>query len=137
MQNSCCCFSRPPILASEIHPKNMFFMTPSWTLFFNDYMLILYENCRFLYPFKIKWALKWNPKSTKRYQKGPQKHRTSPFGGSWNRPFPESIRIEVLKIVYRFMIDLGSQFCKFVKCVDGFAVVLGTLFKHNLANSFS
>ena len=56
----------------------------------------------------------------------------------WRGPgtelFPESIRIEVLVIHYRFMIDLGSLFCNFVKLVDGFAIVLGTLFKQNLVN---
>ena len=40
--------------------------------------------------------------------------------------FPESIRIEVLIIVRRVVIDLGSLFCNFVKCVDGLAAVLCT-----------
>ena len=45
---------------------------------------------------------------------------------------PESIRIGVLMICCRFIIDLGSLFCNRFKFVDGFAVVLGTLFKQNL-----
>ena len=34
------------------------------------------------------------------------------------------------------MIDLESLFCHSVKLIDGFAVVLGTLLKQNLANVF-
>ena len=32
---------------------------------FCDFRLILQENCRFGKPFKIRWALGWDPKSTK------------------------------------------------------------------------
>ena len=48
--------------------------------------------------------------------------------------FPESIRIEVLMICCRCMIDLGSLLCNFVKYIDGVAVVLVTLIKQSLAN---
>ena len=34
------------------------------------------------------------------------------------------------------MIDLSLLFLNFVKLIDGFAVVLDTLFKQNLANYF-
>ena len=50
--------------------------------------------------------------------------------------FPKSIRIEVLIIVRRFMIDVGSFVCNFVTIIDRFAVVLGTSLKRNLANEF-
>ena len=44
--------------------------------------------------------------------------------------FPESIRIEVLIIVGRCMIDSLA----IVKFVDAFPVALGNLFKHKFAN---
>ena len=37
----------------------------------------------------------------------------------------------------RCMIDFGPLFCIFAKRIDGFAVVLGTVFKQKLANVFS
>ena len=40
------------------------------------------------------------------------------WGGSWKLPFPESIWIEGLMICCKFMIDLGSLFCNFVKSID-------------------
>ena len=59
------CFSRPPIRASKIHPKMMFFQDAFLDTVFDDFMLISYETCRFGDSFKIHWAPKWDPKSTK------------------------------------------------------------------------
>ena len=69
MRNACFCSSRPPILALKIHPKIMFFQDAFLDTIFVDFMLVLYENARFGDPFKIQWAPKSNPKSTKRHQK--------------------------------------------------------------------
>ena len=65
MRNACFCSSRPPILALKIHPKIMFFQDAFLDTIFVDFMLVLYENARFGDPFKIQWAPKSNPKSTK------------------------------------------------------------------------
>ena len=64
-------------------------------------------------------------------------HRTSPFlGGIGTDLFPELIRIEVLMIFCRFMIDSGVAILQLCQMYYGFAVVLGTLCKQNLANVF-
>ena len=63
--NACFCFTRPPILASKIHPKNMFFQDAFLQTLFCDCMLNLCENGRCWDPFEIKWAPKWNPQTTK------------------------------------------------------------------------
>ena len=43
----------------------------------------------------------------------------------------------ILRTTQGGAIDFGSAFHNFVRCVDGFVVVLGTLLKQTLANYFS
>ena len=56
MPSACFCFSRPPILASKIHPKIMVFPRHPPRHPFFDFMLTLYENDRFWDRFKNQRA---------------------------------------------------------------------------------
>ena len=50
MWNPCFWFSRPPIMASKIHPKIMSFQDAFLDTLFDDFMVILCENDHFLDP---------------------------------------------------------------------------------------
>ena len=62
--------------------------------------------------------------------------RGTSFGGPATDLFSESIRIEVLMICCRSVIDLGSLLSYSVKVIDGLAVVLGTLLNRILQTLF-
>ena len=59
------CFSMPPVLASKIHPQIMFFQDAFVDTLFCDAMLSLYAKNRSRDPFRIQWAPKCYPTSTK------------------------------------------------------------------------
>ena len=70
MRNACFCFSRPPILASQIHTQTKNFQDALLGTFWGDFILILCAVGWFCATFKGKRALNWDPKSTKWRQNG-------------------------------------------------------------------
>ena len=85
------------LLMASHFPKNMFVRDAFLETFLDLFMLVLYEKGRFGEPFKIQWAPKWDPKSTKWHQKATKKQKPVPLWGSPGTSlFPESIRIEDL-----------------------------------------
>ena len=64
MRNACLSKNLPLGHQKSI-PKSCFFKTPSRIHFLFYFMLISYEINRFGVPFKIQWAPKWDPQSTK------------------------------------------------------------------------
>ena len=71
------------------------------------------------------------PKSSKVLKDG------ATLGGPGTDLFPESIRIEVLMLLFflcKCMIELGSLLCNCVRLVDGVVFGFGTFFKHFLTH---
>ena len=69
MRDASFCFSRPPILASKINPRIMFFQDTFLDTLFDQSIFIFAKMIDLGDPFKIQWAPKWDPKSTKWRQK--------------------------------------------------------------------
>ena len=65
MRNACFCFSRPSILASRIHTKNICVQDTFLDTLFQDFILIVCENGRFGNRFKIQRGPRWCPASSK------------------------------------------------------------------------
>ena len=73
------CFSRPPFWQQKPIRKTMLFQDAFLDTLLKDFMLIVYEKGRFGRPFKIEWARKIDPNSTKWRQRAPKKHRMLAF----------------------------------------------------------
>ena len=89
LRNACFCFSRPPILASNIHPKNMFFQDTFQDTLLHDFMLIVSENCRFRDTSKSSGRQNGTPNRPSSAKMLKKTTHGAPKTCSWNKPASE------------------------------------------------